>query len=113
MGPGEGVLPEPSGLVDLAVAPGPEQESEGGEGAPGVFSAVTLTVRSLDLEALRAAPVASLAAPEAVLLLWAQPAFHFEAFELARSWGFGGFETLTWLRQKTQRAGVMTGVVEH
>jgi N6-adenosine-specific RNA methylase IME4 len=67
----------------------------------------------MTLEEIRALPIATLAAPDAVLWLWTTNAFQREAYTVLDAWGFEHKTTLTWTKNQIGLGDWLRARTEH
>ena len=67
----------------------------------------------MDLEAIKALPVAALAHEDCIVWLWTTNAFMREAFECLDAWGFEVKTILTWVKDKMGLGDWLRGRTEH
>lgn len=68
---------------------------------------------TMTLDAIKALPVADMAANDAILWLWATNAFLPDAFSVATAWGFTYRTLLTWVKDKFGTGDWLRGQTEH
>lgn len=67
----------------------------------------------MDVEQIKALPVATLAHQDAIVWLWTTNAFMREAFECLDAWGFQSKTILTWVKDRMGTGDWLRGKTEH
>lgn len=108
----EGLSPPYATIV--ADPPWPYEGEPLGWKRPPTKRAGFLPYSPMSLEAIRALPMADLAAPGAYLWLWATQRYLFEAEAIAEAWGWRYGKTLVWCKQpmSTHGGGTFTSTTE-
>lgn len=98
--------PPPEGPFDVLVVDPPwHYDNIGDEGA--------LPYPTMTIEAIRALPVARIAAPDAVVWLWTTNAHVRQAFVVLDAWGFEQKTVLTWAKDRSNHGYWLRGRTEH
>lgn len=95
--------PLPDGPFDVIVADPPwrfETRSDKGRGRCPDGAVGRFHYETMDLAAIEALPVGSIAAKSAVLLLWATAPMMPQALEVLAAWGFSYRSQLVWVKQR-------------
>ena len=93
----------PTGPFHVIVADPPWRYESGGD----------LPYPTMDLEEIKALPVADIAAPDAILWLWTTNAHIRAAFDVVEAWGFEYKTLLTWVKDRTGTGEWLRGQTEH
>ena len=93
----------PTGPFHVIVADPPWRYESGGD----------LPYPTMDLDEIKALPVADIAAPNAILWLWTTNAHIRSAFEVVEAWGFEYKSLLTWVKNRMGTGEWLRGQTEH